>query len=113
VKRIAVEHFDKAEIGEIAVEPGGGTLAGFLDRMDRELEHDATGVADAVAGALGEFDMVAVAGAEIGAGLGDADDRLARHQLLAAEAEIEIALEIERGHIGVVRIVEPGPGPQL
>src|SRR6478672_7384687 len=31
----------------------------------------------ALAHALGEFQMVAVAGREIGAGLGDADDRLA------------------------------------
>jgi hypothetical protein len=38
VERIAVEHFDEAEIGEVAVEPGGRALAGLLDRMDRELE---------------------------------------------------------------------------
>ena len=57
--------------------------------------------------------MVPVAGRQIGARLGDADDRLARLQLLAAEAEIEIALEIERRHVGIVGIVEPGARPEL
>ena len=38
VERIAVEHLDQAEIGEVAVERGGRPLAGLLDRVDRELE---------------------------------------------------------------------------
>ena len=65
VERIAVEHLDQAEIGEVAVEPGGRALAGFLDRMDREFDGDAAGLADAVAHALGEHEMMAVAGRQI------------------------------------------------
>src|SRR5581483_9954444 len=51
--------------------------------------------------------MVAVAGRQIVAGLGDADDRLAGLQLGTGEAEIQIALHIERGHARIMRIVEP------
>src|SRR3954470_8923508 len=75
--------------------------------MRRELEADAAGRNDALAHALRELDVVAVAGREIGAGLGDADDRLARLQLMRRQAEIEVALDIERGHSGIVGIVEP------
>ena len=75
VERIAVQHLDQAEIGEVAVERGGRPLAGLLDRMHRELERDAAGVADAVAHALGQLEVMAVAGREVGAGLRDADDR--------------------------------------
>src|SRR2546428_258853 len=46
VERIAVEHLDEAQIGEIAVERRGRTLAGLLNRMHRELERDAAGVAN-------------------------------------------------------------------
>ena len=49
--------------------------------MHGKLEGDAAGVADALAHALGQFEMVAVAGREVGAGLRDADDRLAGVQL--------------------------------
>src|SRR5208282_1403060 len=52
-------------------------------------------------------EMMAIAGDEVGAGLGDADDRLARAQLPRRYAEVEIALDIERRHAGVVRVVEP------
>jgi len=51
--------------------------------------------------------MVAVAGTEIASGLGDADDRLARLQLFQRQAEIHVALEIERGHVGIGGVVEP------
>ena len=107
VERIAVQHLDQAEIGEVAVERRGRPLAGFLDRMHRELEGDAAGVADALAHALGELEVMAVARRQIRAGLRDADDRLAGAQLLAGQAVVEIALEIERGHARVVGIVEP------
>src|SRR5215204_1424088 len=70
--------------------------------MRRELEADAAGRNDALAHALRELEVVAVARREIGAGLGDADDRLARLQLLRSQAEIEVALDIERGHSGIV-----------
>ena len=81
---VAVEHLDERQIGEVAVEAGGRALAGLLDRMARELEADAAGRRDALAHALRELEVVAVAGREVGAGLGDADDRLARLQLLRA-----------------------------
>ena len=64
-------------------------------------------VADAVAHALGQFEVMPVAGRQVGAGLGDADDRLAGGQLLARQPVIEVALEIERGHARIVGIVEP------
>jgi hypothetical protein len=41
-----------------------------------------------------------------GAGLGDADQRLAAAQLADGQAEIEVALEVERGHAFLHR---PGP----
>ena len=48
-----------------------------------------------------------------GAGLGDADDRLARLQLGPGEAVIEVALEIERGHARIVGVVEPQARAEL
>ena len=107
VEEVAVQQLDERQIGEVAVKARGRPFAGLLDRMRRELEADAAGRNDALAHALRELEVVAVAGREIGAGLGDADDRLARLQLLRREAEIEVALDIERGHSGIVGIVEP------
>jgi len=69
--------------------------------MDRKLDGNAAGFANALAHPLGEFEMMPVAGAEIRTGLGDANDRLARLQLCLAEAEIEIAFEIKRSHIRI------------
>ena len=112
VDRIAVQHLDQAEIGEVAIERRGRPLAGLLDRMHREFERDAAGRADAVAHALGQLQMVAVAGGEVGAGLRDADDRLAAHDLAAGEAVVEVALEIERGRAGIVGVVEPQLRPE-
>ncbi len=107
VERIAVEHLDQAEIGEIAVERRGRPLAGLLDRMHRELEGDTAGIADAVAHARGKLEVMAIARREIGAGLRDADDWLAGRELRLGQSVVEIALEIERCHPGVVGIVEP------
>jgi hypothetical protein len=61
---------------------------------------------------MGQVEMMPVAGREIGTRLGDADDRLSGAQFLAGQAEIEVALEIERGHARIVGIVEPQPGAQ-
>ena len=41
------------------------------------------------------------------------DDRLAALQFRAGEAEVEVALEVERGHVGIGRVVEPGLGTVL
>ena len=61
----------------------------------------------AIAHAFGQHEMMAVAGRKIVAGLGDADDRLAGAQLLRRQSEVHVALEIERRHAGIFRIVEP------
>ena len=113
VERIAEQDFDQAEIGEVAVERRGRALAGFLDRMHREFHRDAAGFADAFADALGQIEVMPVAGGEIVAGLRDADDRLAGLQFLAGQAVIEIALQIERGHPRIMRIVEPLEGSEF
>ena len=81
VDGIAHQDFDEAEIGEVAVERRRRPLAGLLDRMDRKLERHAAGRDDPVAHPLGQLEVMAVAGREIGAGLRDADDRLAGAQL--------------------------------
>jgi len=60
-----------------------------------------------------QFEMVTVAGRQIIAGLGDADDRFAGLQLAARQAEIQITLEIERGHSRIMRVVEPFAGAKL
>ena len=106
VDRVAVQDLDTGEVLKIAVEHRRRPLARLLDRMDRELDRDASHVADAGAHAVGEIEMVAVAGCQVGARLGDADDRPARLQLLAGETVVEIALEIERRHVDV-GVVEP------
>ncbi len=72
-----MEDFHEAEIREIAIERRGGPLAGFLDRMHRKFKRNAARVANAVAYALRELQMMAIAWREIGAGLCNADDRLA------------------------------------
>jgi hypothetical protein len=107
IERVAVQHFDEAQIGEIAVECRSRTLAGFLDRMAREFEGNAAGIANAFAHTLCQFKVMPVARRQIAAGLRDSDDRLARGQFVKREPVIQIALQVERGHAGIVRIVEP------
>src|SRR5262249_39580710 len=72
-----------------------------------ELEGDAAGIMDAVAYPLGQFEMMAIAGRQVGAGLRDADNRLAGGELPAREAIVEKSLAVERGESGDVRVVEP------
>src|SRR5690606_21189018 len=98
---------DEPQIGEISVESGGGTLARLLNGMDRKVERDAAAGTNSFAYPLGKFQMMAIAGREVRARLGDTDKRLARLQLLPRKAVIEISLEIERCHSGVGRIIEP------
>ena len=112
VDEIAHQDFDEAEIGEIAVERGGRPFSRLLNRVHRKFERKPAGRGDAVARALREFKVMAVAGRKIGAGLRNADDRLAGAQLAGRQAEIEIALEIKGRHSRVIRIVEPLPGSQ-
>ena len=112
VERVAVQDFDQAEVGQVAVERGGRALAGFLHRVHRKFQRHAAGVADAVAHPAGEFDVVAVARGEVGAGLRDADDRLAAAEFLGGDAVVHVALEVERGHRGVGGFVKPAAGAQ-
>ena len=113
VQRIAEQDLDQAEIGEVAVERRGRPLAGLLDRVHRKFHGDAAGGADALADPLGQFEVMAIAGRKVVAGLGDADDRLAGLQLLPGQAVIEVALEIERGHARIMRVVEPFAGAEF
>jgi len=76
--------------------------------MNREFQRNAALIADTLLDPAGQIQVVAVAGGEIAAGLGNADDRTPRLQLLPGYPEIQVALDIERGQIGVFRIVEPG-----
>src|SRR6185312_17563614 len=111
--RIAEQDFDQAEIGKVAVERCGRPLSGLLDRMRRKFHRDTAGRADALAHPVRQFEMVAIARGEVVAGLRDADDRLAGLQFLAGQAVIEVALEIERGHSRVMRVVEPLEGTEF
>src|SRR5690606_2418223 len=85
---------------------------GFLDRVRRKFDRDAARVANPVAHALRELKVVTVAGRQVAAGLRDADDRPPRLQLVDAETIVQIAFEIERRHVRIIRIVEPGTRPQ-
>ena len=107
VQRVAVQHLHQAEIGQVAVQRRRRPLAGFLDRVDREFQRHAARVADAFLHPDGQIDQMAVARRQVAAGLGDADDRAARLQFLAGQPEIEIALQVERGHARIVGVVEP------
>ena len=60
----------------------------------------------------GELHVVPVARHEVAARLRDADDRLARLQLFERQAEVHVALEIERRHVGIRGIIEPGARTQ-
>ncbi|MND66908.1 hypothetical protein D3C80_583120 [compost metagenome] len=80
--------------------------------MGRKLDGNAARIADTVPHPLDQFHMDAVAGRQIAAALGDADDRLAGTQLLRRHAIIHEALQIERRHVEMVRVVEPVLGSQ-
>src|SRR3546814_17184876 len=77
------------------------------DLVDRKFDRNAARVADAVARALRQVEVDAVAGRQVAARLCDADDRLARPQLLGRDDVIHEALEVERGHVHPLPIVAP------
>jgi tryptophan synthase beta subunit len=68
-----------------------------------------TGVPDA----FGQRQVMAVTGHKVAARLGDADDGPSRLQFLPRQAIVEIALDIDGGHVGVRRVVEPFLAAQL
>ena len=102
-----MQDFDEAQVRKVAVQSGGRALAGFLDRVDRELHRHAARIADTGLDPVGEEDMDLVAGRKVAAGLGNADDRPVALQFAAREFLVLVALDIERGHARIVRIVEP------
>jgi hypothetical protein len=81
--------------------------------IDGKFQHHAAGVAHAFAHPLGQHDVMAVARRDVRARLRQADDRPPRLQLAEGQAVVHGALQIQRGHIGVVRIVEPRGGAQF
>ena len=81
--------------------------------MGRKFHRDAAGGADALAHAMRQFQVVAVARRQVVAGLRDADDGFAGLQFFPGEAIIEVALEIERGHARIMRVVEPFAGSEF
>ena len=104
---IAVQDLHESEIGEIAIERRGRPAAVLENRMQREFHRHAAGVADAFAHALHRLEMHAIARREIAAGLRDADDRFSRQQFIGGQAVVHEALEIQRHHVEMFRVVEP------
>ena len=80
--------------------------------MDRELERDPARLADPVAHAGREEEMVPVAGREVGARLRDPDDRPTRLELVERQPVVHRALEVEGRHVDVRGVVEPGTRAQ-
>ncbi|MNE21196.1 hypothetical protein D3C80_1143470 [compost metagenome] len=80
--------------------------------MGRKLDGNTARIADAVTHPLDQFHMDAVAGRQVTAALGDADNRLAGTQFFRRHTVIHEALQIERRHVEMVRVVEPVLGPQ-
>ena len=112
VERVTVEDLHQTEVGQVAVEGRGRPLPGFLDGMHGELERDPALLPDPLTHPVRQLEMVSVARRKIRAGLRDADDRPARLQLLPGEAPVHVPLDVERGHSGIVRVVEPGLAAQ-
>src|SRR5262249_55013624 len=113
IERIAVEDLNQAQISEVPVESRRRTLAGFLKGMGPELQRDAARIPNSRAHSLGELQMMTIARDEVTPALRDADDRASALQLASGEAEVEVPLEIESGHLGIVRVVEPRLAPEL
>ncbi len=81
--------------------------------MHRKLQRDPAHLANPLADALGQHQMVPVAGRKVAPRLRDADDRLATAQFLQAQPEVQVTLHIERRHVDIVGIVEPGAAAQF
>ncbi|MNT39060.1 hypothetical protein D3C72_1752780 [compost metagenome] len=108
-----MQDLNQAQIGQVAIQRRRGPPALFGQRMYRELHRDAARVPDTRLDALGQRQVMPVAGRQIAAGLGDADDRPPGLQLLPRQAVVKIALDVDRRHIGVRGVVEPFLAAQL
>ena len=109
VDGIAIQDFNQAEVGEVPIESGGRPLAGLLDRMHREFQWNAARIANALADPRRQHQVVPIAGRQVGARLRDADDRPVGLQLAHRQPVIHVPLQVQGGHLGAGRIVEPGP----
>ena len=75
--------------------------------MNRKFKSHAASSCNAFADTLGQLEMMAVARGQVGACLGNTDNRFAAHQFFACKAEIEVAFDIKSGHSGIVGVIEP------
>ena len=112
IHRVAVQDFDQREVLQVAVQRRRGSLQRFLDLVDREFQRHAAGITNPFLHPLRQDGVVAVAGRDVGPGLGDANDRPAGLQLIPGQAVIQHPLAIERGHAGVGLVVEPALASQ-
>src|SRR5262249_53698519 len=67
----------------------------------------APGIDDPRLDPLGKLQEMAIARRQVAAGLRDADDRAGALRLLARQAVVEMALEVERGLVGMGAVWEP------
>src|SRR5207302_9792324 len=103
----SVDDFEQSVFGHMSVEAGRRPAAILEDGMNRKLPRHAARIAYGLTHARHRFEVHAVAGRQVTAGLRDADDGFAAGELLAREAVIHEALEIQRDHVGMGGIVEP------
>ena len=80
--------------------------------MHGKLERNAASIANSVSDALGEIEMMPIAGHEIAAGLRDADNRSTGLDFSSGKAEIEKPLEVESGHLRIIRVIPPRLAPK-
>src|SRR5919107_33088 len=104
---ISVEYLHQPQVCEVTLQCGGWPEAILEERGDRKLHRDSAGVTNPIAHATRELQMVPVTGHQVAAGLGNTDDRLARAQLLRRNPVVHEALEVDRGLVHALGIVEP------
>lgn len=92
VQGIAVEDLDEGKISEVPVQTGSRSFPGLLDRMTWEFEGYPARGTNTLPDSIREDEVMPVAGTEIGASLGYADDRLSRLEFLDSETKVEISL---------------------
>ena len=80
--------------------------------MHGEYERNPARIADPIAHALLEIEVMTVAGRKVGPRLRDSDNRLAGLHLVLRDPVVGIPFDINRGHAGVMDVVEPGPGTE-
>ena len=60
VDEVTVKSLHQPEVAEVAVQCGGRTLAGFLNRVHRKFERNAAGLANPFTCSMGKLEVVAV-----------------------------------------------------